>query len=76
MFNVLKNAALFTIAYVAIVHVVFWCVLFLSITIQLFWKAFAFFFLVMLAFLTFDYVKAQGGLKQLTSNWKIPSFTS
>jgi len=73
MFNVIKNALLYTAVYAVIVHVVFWTVFFVMITVQVFWKVFAMAFLVLLAFMTFDYVKAQGGVKNLFSNYKVPA---
>lgn len=75
MLNALKNAALFTALYFVIFHVVFWTVLFLMITVQAFWKLFVAVFLIALAICTFDYVKAHGGVKNVFTNYKLPTFS-
>jgi hypothetical protein len=67
LFNSLKAAAAYTVAFILIYTAALWFVLFLLVTIQVFWKAFVTLFLVAFAIFTWDAYSCTERLKDIWS---------
>jgi len=62
MLNVLKSAVVYTVTYIAIFTCTLWFLIFLILTVQVFWKVFLAIFAVIFALFTWDFVKARNAI--------------